>query len=266
MEPQTQSNSLLVGIGVLLFVLGGLLGFALIPAPAQEQMVSDVMPEQEEVSTYAEQERTYLERIALPEPDRLGGMSVTQALAERRSRREFAEESLSLPHLSQMLWAAQGITSERGGRTAPSARDIYPTTLFVAVASAEEVAPGVYEYLPETHELGLLIEGEVGDAWNAITPQPHPQNAPVTLFVNGNVLKPVERYGTEGARRVTYLEAGHVGQNLYLQAEALGLATLTMGGLDPAEARAFLGTTQYDEVLYLVPIGYRAAEVVDGEE
>jgi SagB-type dehydrogenase family enzyme len=163
-----------------------------------------------------------------------------------------------------MRWAAQGMTSETA-RTAPSGRNIYPATIFVAVESTDGLEAGLYEYLPETHSLGLLQQGSVMDAWDDITGQAHPKNAPVTLFLNGNILKPRDAYGVEGGKRATYLELGHIGQNLYLQAEALELAMVTMAGLDADAARAFLGTTEYDEVLYLVPIGQRAVVEEDPE-
>lgn len=266
MDIVTQSKGILVGIGALLFVLGGLLSFALVQKPETAREVPIVAEDDaEELPAYVAQERTYLSRVTLPAPVLSGGIGVSQALNERRSRREFSKKPLALADLSQMLWAGQGVTGEDGKRTAPSGHSIYPATIFVAVESAEGVPAGLYEYLPETHELGLLQEGSVMDSWDAITGQPHPKNAPVTLFLNGNVLKPAESYGREGGARVTYLELGHIGQNLYLQAEALGLAMVTMGGLDAEAAREFLGTTEYDEVLYLVPIGYRS-EATQEEE
>ena len=69
------------------------------------------------------------ERIVLPAPARSGHMSLEEALARRRSVREFSNKPLSDQDVSQLLWAAQGITHPEGLRTAPSAGALYPLEL-----------------------------------------------------------------------------------------------------------------------------------------
>ncbi len=99
-------------------------------------------------------------RIRLPKPRLESGTSVESALHGRRSVREFREESLDLTELSQLLWAAQGITDPEGKRTAPSAGALYPLEVFVAVGTVKDVTAGVYRYRPLEHDLLLLVEGD----------------------------------------------------------------------------------------------------------
>ena len=252
-----------IGVGVLIFLCGALIGYWVTlqeeytpMVNIQKDMSRDTLKEMPE---YTPQEREYLFSVSLPSPSLLGTLSVEQALKERRSRREYADTPLSLSELSQMLWAGQGQTTEDGKRTAPSGRNIYPITLFVAVENVEGLTQGVYEYIPETHELKMLREGSVMSEWEAITPQTYPTRASAVVFVNGNMLKPYESFG-EKSRQVVAQESGHIGQNMYLQAESLSLAMLVMGGFSSDEARKILGTTEFDEVLYLIPIGHRLGE------
>ena len=86
-----------------------------------------------------------VEEIALPAPRLKGEISLEETLAARRSVREFTEEELTLEELSQLLWAAQGVTAAWGGRTAPSAGALYPLEVYVATAD------GLYHYVAQGH-------------------------------------------------------------------------------------------------------------------
>ncbi|MBU4492453.1 MAG: SagB/ThcOx family dehydrogenase, partial [Euryarchaeota archaeon] len=104
------------------------------------------------------------EKIKLPEPKYDSGTSVEQALLERRSVREYKDEPLKLTEVSQILWAAQGITDPiRGFRTAPSAGALYPLEVYVVIGNVEGVAKGVYKYEPNEHELVKIRNGNVRD-------------------------------------------------------------------------------------------------------
>jgi len=71
--------------------------------------------------------------VELPEPKLKSDTSIEEALFNRRSVREYSKEALSIEEVSQLLWAAQGITAEWGGRTAPSAGGLYPLEVYLAV-------------------------------------------------------------------------------------------------------------------------------------
>lgn len=236
-------------IALVAFVFGVIIGYAVWGVPASPK-----------AGTYTPLGRTILKTIPLPAPRTTGVQSVEKALSLRRSRRDFAEMPLSLGNLSQILWAAQGITDrETGGRTAPSAHGIYPIELYVAASKINGLAPGIYQYAPAEHALELLKEGDPKNmaGFAEVTPQPHPANAPVTIFIAGNFLKPQEFFEPKSAEQVTLQESGHIGQNIYLQAETLGLATVVMGGFDASAAASFIGAASDETILYLIPLGNR---------
>ena len=100
------------------------------------------------------------DRIRLPEPSYTGNLSVEEALSQRRSIRAYSGENLTINDVSQLLWAAQGITSAGGGRTAPSAGALYPLELYLVVGDVEGIDKGVYKYIPEEHELEKVKDGD----------------------------------------------------------------------------------------------------------
>lgn len=253
-----QTKQYYIIIAVLIFILGGFFGYwfttSQIKVLDTKPVVSDTKTD---ARTYIEPVYNYISTIKLPSPDLTSSFSVEEALKNRRTVRVYDESPLSLEHLSQMLWAAQGITDESGHRAAPSAHSVYPIDLYVAVSDVTDLNTGLYHYIAEGHMLGLIREGEQKTDLAKVTPQPHPQGAPVTLYMSSNYLKPQEFFDAEDAKQVTLQESGHIGQNLYLQAESLGLGLVVMGGFDPDIAREVLGLTEDDNVIYLVPIGNR---------
>ncbi len=91
------------------------------------------------------------ETIRLPAPSHDSNTSIEQALFQRRSVREFRDEPLSLSEVSQLLWAAQGLTGTDGCRTAPSAGALYPLEVYVVAGNVKGLKPGVYKYVPGEH-------------------------------------------------------------------------------------------------------------------
>jgi nitroreductase len=100
------------------------------------------------------------ERIKHPEPIYKSNISVEEALSKRRSIRTYSDENLTIEEVSQLLWAAHGITSPRGGRTAPSADALYPLELYLIVGDVDGFDKGVYKYRPEEHELEKVVDGD----------------------------------------------------------------------------------------------------------
>lgn len=177
--------------------------------------------------------------IPLPPPAVNGTHSLERLLEQRRSVREFASAPLTLAQLGQLLWAAQGITSREGLRTAPSAGALYPLELYVAVGEVKELAPGIYRYEPRGHSLSLvdgrdrrraLAAAALNQDWIAAAP---------VVFVFGAVYSRTEsKYGDRAGRYVP-IEVGHAAENLFLQAGDLGLGTCDVGAFDDgAVARA----------------------------
>jgi SagB-type dehydrogenase family enzyme len=187
---------------------------------------------------------------ALPAPRQQGDVSLEEAIASRRSVREFTAEPLSLEEISQLLWAAQGITDPRGLRTAPSAGALYPLELYVAV---EE---GVYHYVPQSHSLSVVLqEDRRGDVWEAGLRQDALAEAPAIFVVAAVYERTEAKYG-DRAERYVKLEAGHAAQNILLQAVALKLGAVPIGAFYDDQVQAALHLPADHEPLYLIPVGH----------
>jgi SagB-type dehydrogenase family enzyme len=191
------------------------------------------------------------ETVDLPDPDTTGDLSVEAAIEQRRSVRQFADEGLTREQLGQLAWAAQGITDEtRGFRAAPSAGALYPIELYLVTADA------TYHYLPDDHALATMHEEDRrGPLAQAALGQGHVRNAPLVMVVTGVFARTAAKYG-DRAERYVYMEAGHVGQNIHLQAETLGLGSVPVGAFDDAAVADCLGLPDDHAPLYLIPVGH----------
>ncbi len=192
--------------------------------------------------------------VELSEPS-TGGISVEAALAERRSRREYKDQPLTLEQLSQLLWAAQGETSQWGGRTAPSAGATYPLELYAVVGDVEGLQPGVYRHIPSEHRMVKTVDGDVReDLAAAALGQEFVAEAPVVFVIAAVYERTTQRYGDRGIMYV-HMEAGHAGQNIYLQAESLGLGTVAVGAFNLEQVSGLLQLPDGQEPVYLFPAG-----------
>jgi len=200
--------------------------------------------------------------VSLPEPDGEGEMTVTRAIRHRRSRRELESTPIDEGAFSKLLWAAQGITDDESGfRAVPSAGATFPIELYAVVGEpgVEFLEPGVYRYRPETHELGLLQEGDVqAELREATYDQSWVETAAVDLVVCAVDERTTREYGDRGADRYVPMEAGHLSQNVYLQAEALDLATVAVGAFDDDAVRETVGAPADQRPLYVLPVGHPA--------
>jgi SagB-type dehydrogenase family enzyme len=195
---------------------------------------------------------TALETIHLPAPRQQGQVSLEQALAQRRSVRDFTEQDLTREQLSQLLWAAQGVTNAQGFRTAPSAGALYPLELYVVSRD------GFYHYRPTGHELALVAAQDVHQAvWEAGLKQDALRDAPVVFLLCAVYERTAAKYG-QRATQYVHIEAGHAAQNLLLQAVALGLGGVPIGALYEEQLRAALALPEDHEPLYLLAVGYAA--------
>lgn len=196
--------------------------------------------------------------VDLPAPDTRGRMALEQSLSLRRSVRSYAPGGLSLAEVGQLLWAAQGVTDPRTGyRTAPSAGATFPMEIYVAVGVVEGVSLGLYRYLPREHRLERLSTGDPRHSlFEAALRQSMVRDAPVVLVITGVTQRTAGRYG-ERAGRYIAMEAGHVSQNIYLQATAVGLGTVAVGAFDDRRVAEVLGVPRGEEPLYLIPVGRR---------
>ena len=193
----------------------------------------------------------------LPPPETKGAISVEEALASRRSRRNFQDKELSVEKLSQILWAAYGISEPgRGLRTAPSAGATYPLEIHVAVGKVAGVEPGVYRYDPHGHKIIRTVDRDIrGALSDAALSQTMVRDAPVTV-IHTAIFERIAGYGDRGRERYVFMEIGHSAQNIYLQAETLGLGTCAIGAFMDDRVKDLLRLPADEEPLYLMPVGY----------
>jgi SagB-type dehydrogenase family enzyme len=190
-------------------------------------------------------------RLALPPPRTTGPLSLEETLARRRSVREFSGSPLTWAEISQLLWAAQGVTSPYGLRTAPSAGALYPLEVYVVTAD------GTYHYSPADHVLNLVAAGDLRpDLWQVALRQEAVRQAPVVFIIAVVYGRTEQKYGLERTPRYVHLEAGHAAQNLLLQAVALELGAVPIGAFDDAGVQAALSLPAEHQPLYLIPVGH----------
>lgn len=188
----------------------------------------------------------------LPEPVSTG-KSLEECLAQRRSTRSFTDDTLTHEQISTLLWAAQGITdTTRGFRTAPSAGATFPLETYVVTDK------GIFLYDPGRHHVTLIKAGDeraslAKACWN----QACVRGAPVSIVLCAVPERTSGRYG-ERAMRYIYMEAGHVAQNIHLEAVALGLGSVPVGAFDDDALARLLDLNEAEQKtipLYVISIG-----------
>ncbi len=193
--------------------------------------------------------------IRLPEPQYDSDASLEQSILQRRSTRDYTGEPLTLQEVSQLLWAAQGITDIQGFRAAPSAGALYPLEVYVVAGNVEDLTPGIYKYEPEGHELTILIAGDKRDELSeAALAQPWVKEGALVIVFTGVYKRTTVKYGERGVRYV-HMEAGHAAQNLCLQTTAMGLGAVTVGAFHDERVAELLNLPEDEQPLYLIPVG-----------
>jgi len=197
--------------------------------------------------------------IQLTDPNQKGDMSLEEALAKRRSVRQFSSQPLKRSQISQLAWAGQGITEpQRGLRTAPSAGATYPIELIFVTPE------GLFVYHPTDHSLMQIGNQDIrNDLAVAASGQESIAGAGCNIIVAGSIRKLTKQY-KEKARTYMHMEAGHIAQNIQLQAVSLGLGSVTVGGFNTKEIRKASSLTRTLEPLYIICVGYPAENETSG--
>ncbi|MCX7681071.1 MAG: SagB/ThcOx family dehydrogenase [Anaerolineae bacterium] len=205
-----------------------------------------------------EQYRAYPEtqKITLPDPRGYRGLSLEEAIGTRRSIRNYTTVGLSLEELSRLLYAAQGITARQGLRASPSAGALYPIELYPVVHNVAGLEPGLYHYAVREHALELLRQGDLRAAVvKASLGQGFLGQAGVCFALTALFQRTRWRY-RERTYRYVLLEAGHIGQNLYLAATSMGLGACAIGAFLDDEWNNLLQVDGVTEaVVYVISVG-----------
>jgi len=193
--------------------------------------------------------------IMLPEPETTGETSVEEALFRRRSVRRYTGGMLTLGDLSQLLWAAQGVTSKDGFRTAPSAGALYPLEVYVVAGDVDGLSDGVYHYQAEEHALSKVRDCDLRRNLSACAlHQSQITDAAADIVFTAVFERTTGKYGDRGVRYV-YIEAGHAAQNVYLQAEPLGLGVCAIGAFYEDEVSELLVLPEGETPVHILSVG-----------
>jgi len=191
--------------------------------------------------------------ITLPDPNLKGDVSLEETISKRRSIRSYHARELDLAAISQLLWSAQGVTAVKSGRhlrAAPSAGALYPMEVYVAKKD------GIFRYIPATHSLEITRTTDQRQALAAAAyGQSYVAQAPAVFILCAVYARVTGKYGKRGVR-YTDMEAGHIAENIHLQAVALGLGSVPVGAFQADEVRRLLALPDDREPIYIVPVGF----------
>ncbi len=203
----------------------------------------------------------------------LAQMPILEAIARRSSVRRYTDTPLSLAELSLLLWATQGVRHTMGEttvlRTVPSAGNRHALEAYVYVRRVESIPEGIYRYLPLGHELVLEREADnerdvgnereegalAGRVSEACRGQRFAGDCAATFIWTTIPYRMEWRYGL-AAHKVIAIDAGHVGQNLYLACQAIGAGTCAIAAYDQEAMDRLLGVDGEEEfTVYVAPVG-----------
>lgn len=188
--------------------------------------------------------------ITLPRPKTKSNVSLEQAILKRRSTRHFSKQKISLDQISQLLFAAQGITGHKMQfRTVPSAGALYPLELYILT---EE---GIFHYDPKPHQLNRVTDQDRRQLLRrAALNQPCVEQAPLDIIICAKTQRTTSKYGQRGLRYV-HIESGHCAQNILLEAASLELAVVPIGAFDDEGVIEILQLEPDDSVFYIICVG-----------
>ncbi len=202
--------------------------------------------------------------IDLPGPDEWKNISqtdITQAIGNRKSHRVYLNQSLSLKELAYLLWCTQGLRGKKFNghayRNVPSAGCRHALETYLAIFNVDTLDPGVYRYLPLSHQLVFEFKDDMLSEKMIIASlgQSYPGKSAVTFIWVAIPYRMEWRYGL-AAHKVIALDAGHVCQNLYLACEAIDAGTCAIAAYDQEELDELLGLDGDEEyAIYLAPVG-----------
>ena len=203
--------------------------------------------------------------LYLPIPRKVTNISVEEAILLRRSIRRFKPEPITVEQLSMILWAAYGLTDPVKGffRASPSAGATYPLEVYAVIGEkgvvdekGEYIEPGVYKYIVDIHALKLIKKGDYRDKLaKAALNQEWVRQAPLNIVVTAVFERTTRYYGERGEVRYVPMDVGHLGQNIYLMATALGLGTVAVGAFHDEEVARIVCESDEEIPMYIMPVG-----------
>jgi len=199
--------------------------------------------------------------IPLVSPVYAGQVSLESAIFNRKAVRSFKNEPINLDKVSQIFWAGGGKTIDGitgATRSYPAAGGLYPLEFYLIAENIDSLENGIYRYEWEKHKLIKVKNGNFIDQLKATTYSSAFKSGyvPACIVVNAVYSRTTSKYGDRGAERYVPMAMGGSGQNMHLQAEALGLGIFIIGAFIDEEVKKVLGVESSEEVpLYIMPLG-----------
>ncbi|MBN2134304.1 MAG: SagB/ThcOx family dehydrogenase [Acidobacteria bacterium] len=198
--------------------------------------------------------------IKLPKPEYKSKMTVEEAIAGRRTRRNFSEQPLTINELSLLLWSGQGVTEERWKhRATPSAGALYPLSLYISIKTGgvQGLDAGLYRYVPEGHYLQVREDKDISASLVDVGySQTFFAKSPICIVITSIPKKTTWKYGKRGTQYI-HFEVGHVAENIQLLGEALGLSVGLVGAFQDDKVSELLKLREGEIPLYIIPVGRR---------
>lgn len=243
-----------IPVMMFMFVVALLIGTAGCTAPVSNGGCEMLEDELERANAELVKLRSELDKVDA-EVAAVKAASLEELLQQRRSIRQYSDVPLTRDEVMKLLWAGQGVTSDRGFRTAPSAGALYPLEMYLVAGNVDNLAPGIYKYNPAKDELTIVKEGDVRASLAAASlGQGSVADGAIDIVMAAVYERTKIKYGSRGERYV-HIEVGHAAQNICLQATALGLGLVTVGAFDDAEVAKIVGMSQDESPLYVMPVG-----------
>jgi SagB-type dehydrogenase family enzyme len=196
-------------------------------------------------------------KISLPKPEFNDDIKFWDVILNRKSIRKFKRESISIAEVSLILFGMTGLTRifpQFAFRTTPSAGGLFPIEIYPVIINAEGIDKGIYHYNIKNHSLEALKLGNwANDLTQACLDQKMVSNSNVTLVLTALIERSKWKY-LQRCYRYIYLDAGHIGQNFYLAAEALGLGACTIGAIYDDELNELLDIDGINETAIYVGV------------
>ncbi len=206
--------------------------------------------------------------VELPPPPSRGGLALRRLLRSRRTRRRFDGKGLNISELGGLLGASSGFTAEvedleRSGsrlhlRSWPSGGALYPLEVYWCdLGRGTDLTKGVYHYRPDIHRLERIGDLDRSEIWSLLFADNLPnETAAGALLISAVWARTQSKYGERGYR-IVFLDAGHLGQNVLLVAEDLGLNAVALGGFDDLGLCQLIDVEHWEEecVVHAILLG-----------
>ncbi len=184
-----------------------------------------------------------ISKTKLPSPEFDDTIKFWDILVKRHSTRNFSKNSLTLMDISLLLFGMEGLTrlfTQFSYRITPSAGGLYPIEIYPVVNNVEGLQKGVYHFNIPEHSLELIKVGDFRtEVANGCLGQKMAFNSAVNFIFTAIIERSKWKY-LQRCYRYIYLDCGHIGQNFYLVAEALGLGACAIGAIFDDELNTIL--------------------------